>query len=99
MVNAPARTTGWNSWFTEWPNDVNQYGFAITGMDDVNRLVETLEKIKSLLRQVRLAPLNEPQGLGWVTSLPEGNGVVTIFSIGDQARIDEWISTFKSRLG
>lgn len=32
LVNDPARTTGWNSWFTEWPNDVNQYGFDIRTM-------------------------------------------------------------------
>ena len=27
IVNDPARTEGWNSWFTEWPSDVNQYAF------------------------------------------------------------------------
>jgi hypothetical protein len=40
LVNDPARTTGWNSWFTEWPNDVNQYAFEIKTMGDLNRLIQ-----------------------------------------------------------
>jgi hypothetical protein len=83
IVNDPLRTSGWNSWFTEWPNDVNHYGFKIASMDEVNRLVEKLAKVNSPLRQIHLAPTKEPEGLGWVTSLPKGNGIAVIFSIGD----------------
>jgi hypothetical protein len=99
LVNDPARTAGWNSWFSEWPNDVNQYEFEIKNMKDVNRLVEKLAAVKAPLRQVRLAPLKEPQGLGWVTRLPKGNGVAVILSIGDQARVDEWYKQVRKPFG
>jgi hypothetical protein len=38
LVNDPLRTSGWNSWFTEWPKDVNQYALEIKSTDDLNRL-------------------------------------------------------------
>lgn len=52
LVNTASRTSGWNSWFSEWPNDVNQYAFEIESTDDVNRLIEKLAAIKSNLRQI-----------------------------------------------
>ena len=85
-MNDPTRTTGWNSWFSEWPNDVDQYALEITTTDDLNRLIEKLSATKSEVRQIRLSYLKEPVGLGWVTSLPEGNHIAAIFSIGDQSR-------------
>ena len=99
LVNDPARTTGWNSWFTEWPNDVNQYGFQIATMDDVNRLVEKLAAVKAPVRQIRLSPLKEPEGLGWVTRLPKDNRIAVVFSIGDQVRIDEWYKHVRKPFG
>lgn len=99
LVNDPTRTTGWNSWFSEWPNDVNQYGFEIKTIDDLNRLIRNLASIKSEVRQIHLSPLKEPQGLGWVTSLPEGNKIAVIFSIGDQSRIDEWYKHVRKPFG
>jgi hypothetical protein len=99
LVNDPTRTTGWNSWFTEWPNDVKQYGFEIKTIDDLNRLIRNLASIKSEVRQIRLSPLKEPQGLGWVTRLPEGNSIAVIFSIGDQSRIDEWYKHVRKPFG
>ena len=99
LVNDPSRTSGWNSWFTEWPNDVNQYAFEIKSTDDLNRLIAKLAAIKSDLRQIRLSHLKEPSGLGWVTRVPEGNGIAVIFSIGDQARIDEWYKHVRKPFG
>jgi hypothetical protein len=99
IVNDPARTDGWNSWFTEWPNDVHQYGFEVKTTADLNRLIEKLAATKGEIRQVFLAPLKEPKGLGWVTSLPEGNNIAAIFSIGDQSRIDEWFKHTGPRFG
>lgn len=43
--------------------------------------------------------LKEPNGLGWVTRVPEGNGIPVIFSIGDQARIDEWFKRVRKPFG
>ena len=97
IVNDPGRTTGWNDWFSEWPNDVNQYAFEIKNVADVNRLIEKLAAIKSDLREVRLSYLSEPSGLGWVTHLPKGNGFPVIFSVGDQGRINDWYKTVASR--
>ena len=99
LVNDPARTTGWNSWFSEWPNDVNQYAFDIETTNDLNRLIEKLSSVKSVMRQIRLSLFKEPKGLGWVTSLPEDNNVAVIFSMGDQARIDEWYKRVDNPFG
>ncbi len=99
LVNDPARTTGWNSWFTEWPNDVNQYAFEIKTSEDLNRLIRNLAAVKSKLRQIRLSYLKEPQSLGWVTSVPKGNGIPVIFSIGDQSRIDQWYKHVRKPFG
>lgn len=99
LANDPLRTSGWNSWFTEWPNDVNQYAFEIKSTDDLNRVIARLVAIKTDLRQIRLSHLTEPNGLGWVTRLPEGNGIPVIFSIGDQARIDEWYKHVRKPFG
>ncbi len=99
LVNESSRSTGWNSWFSEWPNDVNQYAFEIKSTDDLNRLIEKLAECTSDLRQIRLSHLKEPNGLGWVTRVPEGNGISVIFSIGDQARIDEWFKHVRKPFG
>ena len=99
LVNDPSRTSGWNSWFTEWPNDVNQYAFEIKSTDDLNRLIAKLAAIKTDLRQIRLSHLKEPSGLGWVTRVPEGNGIPIIISIGDQPCIDEWFKRVRKPFG
>ena len=64
LVNDRCRTEGWNSWFTEWPNDVNQYGYAVESTADVNRLIGKLAKVESDVLQVHLSFLKEPRGLG-----------------------------------
>ena len=99
LVNDASRTSGWNSWFSEWPNDVNQYAFEIESIDDLNRLIDKLAAIKSDLRHIRFSHLKEPNGLGWVTRVPEGNGIPVIFSIGNQARIDEWFKRVRKPFG
>ena len=99
LVNDSSRSSGWNSWFSEWPNDVNQYAFEIKSTDDLNRLIEKLAEIKSDLRQIRLSHLKEPNALGWVTRVPEGNDIPVIFSLGDQARIDEWFKHVRKPFG
>jgi hypothetical protein len=99
LVNDPTRTSGWNSWFSEWPNDVNQYGFEIAKTDDLNRLIGKLAAIKSGARQIRLSYLEEPRSLGWVTRLPEDNKVTVIFSIGNQSQIDQWYKRVRKPFG
>ena len=99
LVNDLSRTSGWNSWFTEWPNDVNQYAFEIKSTDELNRVIAKLAAIKTDLKQIRLSHLKEPAGLGWVTRVPDGNGIPVIFSIGDQIRIDEWYKHVRKPFG
>jgi len=99
LVNDPARTVGWNSWFTEWPNDVNQYAFEITSTDDLNRLIGKLAATKSENCQIHLSHLKEPRGLGWATKVPEGNNIAVIFSIGDQEQIDRWYEQVRKPFG
>ena len=99
LVNDPSRTSGWNDWFSEWPNDVNQYAFEIESTDDLNRLIAKLAAIQGDLRQIRLSHLKEPRGLGWVTQAPEGNGIAVVFSLGDQARIDQWFEHVRKPFG
>ncbi len=99
LVNHPARTTGWNSWFSEWPNDVNQYALEIKTMEELNRLIQELASVKSDMLQIRLSYLKEPKSLGWVTQVPKGNGIPVIFSIGDQSRIDQWYKRVRKPFG
>ena len=99
LVNDASRTTGWNSWFSGWPNDVNQYALEIESIADLNRVIDKLATIKSDLRHIRFSHLKEPNGLGWVTRVPEGNGIPVIFSIGNQARIDAWFKRVRKPFG
>ena len=46
IVNDDTRTTGWNSFFSEWPNDVQQFAMEVASMDDVNRLVTKLAAVE-----------------------------------------------------
>ena len=88
LVNDPARTTGWNDWFSEWPNDVNQYAMEVQSVEDVNRLIEKLAAVKADVKEIRLCAMKEPAGLGWVTRIPEGNKIAVMFSIGDQTWLE-----------
>ncbi len=92
LVNDPARTEGWNPWFSEWPNDLNRYGFQVTNTTEVNRLIGKLATIKSPKLQLRLNPGKEARSLGFSTVLDDGNGTGVLFSIGNQARLDEWFA-------
>lgn len=99
IVNDPVRTTGWNDWFSEWPNDVNQYALEAQSVEDVNRLIAKLAAVKSDLKEIRLCAMKEPVGLGWVTSVPEGNQIPVMFSIGDQTRLDQWYAHVRKPFG
>ena len=99
LVNHPARTWGLNAWFSEWPNDVNQYGLQIKSTDEMNRLLIKLAAIKSDCKQVHLSINKEPRALGFVTQVPEGNGISATFSIGDQAQLDQWYKNVRKPFG
>jgi hypothetical protein len=90
VINHPSRGEGWNDWFSEWPNDVNHYLFPLKTTDELNAVIEQFAKIQSDHLEIHLAPLAEPRGLGWTTSLKEGNNAAAVFSLGDQAILDDW---------
>ena len=99
LVNDPSRTTGWNDWFSEWPNDVNQYALEAQSLEDVNRLIAKLAAVKSDLKEIRLCVMKEPAGLGWVTSIPQGNKIPAMFTLGDQSRVDQWYASVRKPFG
>lgn len=99
IINDAARTSGWNSWFSEWPNDVNQYAFDVNSTKDLNRLINKLASVKGELRQIRLSYLKEPNSLGWTHNAPAGNGIAVIFSIGDQNQVDQWFGSVRKPFG
>jgi len=90
ILNDPLRGDGWNPWFTEWPNDLNHYEMRVKSTEDVQHLIDLLVKIKGSPVQIFLDPRDEPSGLGFTTTLPEGNGIGAMFSIGSQKQIDQW---------
>lgn len=99
IINDAARTSGWNSWFSEWPNDVNQYAFDVNSTKDLNRLIKKLASVRGELRQIRLSYLKEPKSLGWTHNAPAGNGIAVIFSIGDQNQVDQWFRHVRKPFG
>ena len=40
FLNQPTRGDGWNSWFSEWPNDVRHYEFEVSDAAQLDTLVE-----------------------------------------------------------
>jgi hypothetical protein len=91
LINDPARTEGWNPWFSEWPNDVEHFTFKLRDTDDANRLLRRLAKIPGKV-ELKLNPGREPGALGFTTGLKPGNGHAALFSLGKQKRIDEWFA-------
>jgi hypothetical protein len=98
IVNDQTRTRGWNSSFSEWPSDVQQFALEIKSYDDLQRLIKNLAALKGK-KQVVLSALSEPRALGFVTRLDEGNHIPVIFSIGDQEQINEWYKHVRKPFG
>ena len=99
LVNHASRTSGWNPWFTEWPNDVNHYALEVKSTRELTQLISKLAAIKTNKLQIRLSYQKEPNSLGWVTRLPQGNGIPVLFSIGNQAQINEWFQQVQQPFG
>jgi len=90
LLNDPARTDGWNPYFSGYPNDVSHYGFDIGSIDDLNRIIEKLAACKCNVRRIQLSYEKEPTSLGFVSGLPKGNNIACLVSIGDQSVIDQF---------
>jgi hypothetical protein len=84
FVNLPARTTGWYSWFSETPSDVQRYWFHVENVTELNALIEQFAAIESKKLEIVLSPEQNPSG-----GL-EFHGESVEFSIGDQQTLDRW---------
>ena len=47
LVNDPARTEGYEPFFSELPNDIREYLMVFKSTEDANRLLKKLSKIKA----------------------------------------------------
>lgn len=99
LINHSSRTTGWNSWFTEWPNDVNHYAFEVGTTIDVNELIKQLALVQSDKICIHLSNQKEPSTLGWTTRLKEGNSNAAVFSVGNQKTINQWYKNVRKPFG
>jgi hypothetical protein len=88
LINDPARTEGWNPWFSGWPNDANYYLFKLSDASDVNRLIQRLAAIPANVH-LKLNPAREAGVLAFTTRMKPGNGHAAIFSVGNQRVLDE----------
>ena len=95
LLNDPYRSEGWESWFSDWPNDVTHFTFALETPDDLNAVLQLFGAIASEELTVRLAPLEEPTHFGWVGRFPAGNNIAAMFSIGNQQQIDQWYAQLR----
>lgn len=96
LLNLPARQSGWNDWFSEWPNDVCHYEFAAKNTAELNAILEQFAQIDADLH-VHLALGKEPRGFGWVSQIKEGNNTPLVYSQGNQERINQWYKQLGGR--
>lgn len=90
LVNDSLRGDGWTPCFSEWPNDMDLFEMRVKDSKDVQHLIDLLAKVDGSPVYIFLDPGSEPRGLGFTTTLPEGNAIGVVFSIGSQKQIDQW---------
>ncbi|HWN96044.1 MAG TPA: hypothetical protein VNT99_13485 [Methylomirabilota bacterium] len=88
LINDPARTEGWNPWFSGWPNDVHYYVFKLSDSVDANRLIQRLAAIRTNVH-LKLNPAREAGALAFTTRMKPGNSHAAVFSLGNQRVLDE----------
>lgn len=89
VVNDPARTVGWNFFFSECPNDVNHYAFVARSTDDVNRILKKLAAVDAKGTIVLLS-LGKEFPAGGFSFLKKGNNAAAVLAFGNQAIINQW---------
>jgi hypothetical protein len=95
LLNDQRRWYGYRPWFSEHPNDVTHYELRPVDVGDLNRLIRALDQLGHPDAQVVLMPGGEPRGLGYAHTMPEGNGVSAVFSIGHQPTLDAWFKLLR----
>ena len=94
VLNDPARTVGWNFWFSELPNDVNHYVFVAKSTDDLNRVLKKLAAVDAKGVNVVLA-LGSEFPVGGFSFLKKGNGAAAILAFGNQTTLNQWYAHLK----
>ena len=89
VLNDPARTVGWNFWFSECPNDVNHYAFVAKSTDDLNRVLKKLAAVDAKGTTVVLA-LGKEYPVGNFSFLRKGNNAAAVLIFGNQTIINQW---------
>jgi hypothetical protein len=82
LVNHPLRVEGWHSYFSELPNDVEQFAYRMENAADANQLIEVLGRIRSREVTLALTPLKE--------HAQEKRTFPAVFSLGSQPILDAW---------
>jgi len=86
LVNDPLRTNVRRHWFSECPNDIQWFEFAVRSTADINHLIERLAAIKADCVRLELAVNEKP-------TREESPGATTLranFAVGDQCMLDSW---------
>jgi hypothetical protein len=91
----PSRKVGWQSWFTELPNDLEQYAFAVRTTADAQRLINLLAKVEAGNRTVVLDPGRGPRGLGNWQDKAEGREWGAELSFGNEATLRRWFDRLR----
>jgi hypothetical protein len=103
LLNDPRRGDAWSDWFSEWPSDVEQYEFRVENSAQLNEVIATFCKIQVARAdakqpppplEIRLSPLAEPSGYGWVSKFEKGNKLPAVFSLGNQQELELWYDNF-----
>lgn len=92
----PSRKVGWRSWFTELPNDMEQYAFAVRTTADAQRLIDLLARVQTDRRLVVLDPGHGPRGLGHWNPKAEGREWGAQLSFGNEAILRRWFDNLKA---
>jgi hypothetical protein len=98
VVNDPARTVGWNFWFSKCPNDVNHYAFVAKSTDDLNRVLKKLAAVDAKGTTIILT-LGKEFPVGNFSFLKKGNNAAAVLAFGNQATINQWYVHLKEPEG
>ncbi len=99
FINDPARTTGWNSWFSGTSSHVNNYLYRVKSTADANRLIAKFAQISVPKQQLVLAFGMGPTSVGIGQVVPEDGENGAMFDIGSQKKLDDWFYQQASNRG
>src|SRR5262245_11253318 len=91
----PSRKVGWQSWFSECPNDMEQYAFAVRTNADAQRLIDALAKVETKRRVVVLNAGRGPRGLGDWQDKAEGREWGAELAFGNDAVLKQWFQRIR----